>query len=577
MTPTSPLRLLLWLKWTLIWRGYRRNRLKVVSTVLSVVFLVPLSIGIAYGVYVLAGLHPWTAPLVARDALAVIYLIWALTPLLGFQLNDSFDLTKLFVYPLSYRQIFFGSVLGSLLDMPVLLTLPTFGVLLALFSHSAGAWIVNALLLVLFLFHTLALGQAITLTLIGFLRSRRFRDITVVLLPLLSVSYYLGQRIFFSRLATDSFEGVLDGPIWRLLGWLPPGWAARGLAGAQERDWSEALLQIGLLAFVAMGALWVAATSLKSLYLGDRGPLVAQPGKAAPTTGQTVKGGLSQPLSAAPHGRSSPLNAAFFRLLPPDIAAVLNKEIIYLGREPQYKAMAINGIYTLVVLVMATLFPSISHSNPGQTVFLLGDWFLFGLSGTLLLALLPLLFNVWGGEGAAITVLFSFPTRRRALLLGKNIAHGGVLLLLNFTGLTLAAALTHRWNVLPLTLIWTLLAAPVLLAAGNLVSIRFPHRMLVRGQRWSRGGIASAGGAGSGCAYTFLYILAYGAAFLALLPALAGVIVPHFLSWSPWVYVVSLPVALVYSIGLYLILLGQAETWLMAREPEIAQRIVPID
>ena len=140
---------------------------------------------------------------------------------------------------------------------------------------------------------------------------------------------------------------------------------------------------------------------------------------------------------------------------------------------------------------------------------MLGDWLLFAFSGTLLLALLPLLFNLWGGEGAAITVLFSFPTRRRALLLGKNIAHAAVLLALNVAGLTLVAALTGRWRLWPLALVWTSLAAPVLLAAGNLVSIRFPHRMLVRGQRWARGGVASAGGEGAGCAFAFLYLLAY--------------------------------------------------------------------
>jgi hypothetical protein len=582
MNPTSPLRLLLWLKWTLIWRGYRRNKLKALSTILSVLILVPLSIVIAYGVHFLVSLHPWSAPLVARDALAIIYLIWVLTPLLGIQFNDSFDLTKLFVYPLSYRQIFFGSVLGSLIDLPVLLTLPTFCVLLTAFSTSPGAWVVNILLLVLFLFHTLALGQAITLTLIGFLRSRRFRDITVVLLPLISIVYYVGQRVFFSHfVANSSLEGVLDGPIWRALGWLPPGWAAHGLSGARNGDWLTALLQIGLLALAALGALWVAATSLRNLYLGDRGPLTARAGQPLSekrlTQGLAPTPDVSLRVGMLPRGRPIPLTNVLTQFAPPDVAAVADKEFLYLWREPQYKVMALNAVYSLVVLVMAILFPSLSRSNPGQTIFLLGDWFLFGLSGTLLMVTIPLLFNIWAGEGAAITVLFSFPTRRRALLLGKNLAHASVLLVLNFLGLTLAAGLTHHWGGLPLVLVWTLAAAPVLLAAGNLVSIRFPHRMLVRGQRWTRGGIAAAGGDGSGCAYAFLYMIAYLTTFLALLPALAAVILPRLLGWSPLVYALSLPLALAYAVILYVILLGQAETWLMAREPEIAQRIVPAD
>lgn len=564
MQATSPIRLLLWLKWTLIWRGYRRNRMKVVSTILSVVFLVPASIGLAYFINFLIRLHTWTAPFVARDALAIIYLIWVLTPLLGFQLNDSFDLTKLFTYPISYRQIFFGSVVGSMLDLPVLLTLPTFATLLAFFSQGFSAWPINLIILLLFLLHTLALGQAITLTLIGFLRSRRFRDISVVVLPLVGMSYYIGQRVFFSRLERGSFEDLLDSAGWRVMNWLPPGWAAQGLARARNSDWATALLEMGLLAAVTLAALWVAATSLRTLYLGDRGPLVA---KAA---------GAAHPLARAEGpARQYTALARFGRFIPAEVAAIKNKEFIYLTREPQYKAMAINVLYTLVAIAVPILLPIASRTSPGETITLLGDWVLFALSGTLLLALIPLLFNIFGGEGAAITVLFSFPTRRRSILLGKNLAHVTVLVIINFAGLALAAALTGHWGAFPLALIWTLLAAPVLLAAGNLVSIRFPHRMLVRGQRWSRGGVAHASSEGGGCAYGLLYLLAYGGAFAALLPALAAVLVPRIFGLSPLWYALSLPIAFAYAITLYVILLGQSERWLLAREPEIAERILP--
>ena len=136
------------------------------------------------------------------------------------------------------------------------------------------------------------------------------------------------------------------------------------------------------------------------------------------------------------------------------------------------------------------------------------------------------------------------------------------------------AALTGHWKSLPAAGAWVILAAPLLLAAGNLVSIRFPHRMLVRGQRWQRGGLAAAGD-GSGCAYAFLYALAYGATFIALLPVLAAVVLPGRWGIPTFWYALSLPLAAAYSFGLYVILLKQAESWLLAREPEIMQKIVP--
>ena len=256
MTATSSLRLMLWLKWTLTWRGYRRNRMKVVGAVLSLVVFLPLSFGAAFGLHWVAREIPALAPALTRAALAAVYLVWAVTPLLGFQLNESYDLTKLFTYPVTPRRIFLGSVLGSLLDLPVLLTLPTFVVLWKLFSPSPLAGLANALILLLFLLHTLALGQAITLALIGFLRSRRFRDITIILFPLFGMAYYVAQRVFFYQAGPDTFARLLHSPIWRVAYWLPPGYAASGLGAASGGEWGAVLLRLGALALACALTFW---------------------------------------------------------------------------------------------------------------------------------------------------------------------------------------------------------------------------------------------------------------------------------------------------------------------------------
>src|SRR3712207_8128020 len=48
-----------------------------------------------------------------RGVLLAIYLFWILAPLLGYALSDTYDVTRLFVYPLTTRQIFVGAILGS--------------------------------------------------------------------------------------------------------------------------------------------------------------------------------------------------------------------------------------------------------------------------------------------------------------------------------------------------------------------------------------------------------------------------------------------------------------------------------
>ena len=554
---TSPLRLLLWLKWTLTWRGYRRSRAQVVSAILLLLIFLPLSGFTAYGIWLLLTTDSFQARQVARAALAAVYLIWVVTPLLGFPLNESYDLTRLFVYPVSATRLFVGSLLGGLLDRAVLLVVPLLGVLLVRFSPTPAVFCLSVALLLLFLLHTLALGQALMLLLIGFLRSRRFRDATIVLFPLLGMGYYLGQRLLFQQMERGrlTLGSLLDAPGWRVMDWLPPGFAAAGLDAVSRGNYAGAGAALFGLAAAGALAVWVAVTALRTLYMGDTGPL--QPHHAASPAARTL------PAQAEPN--------QLLRRLPGEIAAVAAKEWTYFRREPQYKAMAVQTVYTLVLLSVSIVLPSLGRGWEGLKN---GDGLLLGVSGVLLLSLLPLLFNIWAGEGAAITVLFSLPTPRRSLLLGKNLAHGTLLLGVCAVGLTAAAALSGDWASLPTAGVWVVLAAPLLLAAGNLVSVRFPHRMLVRGQRWQRGGTASAGD-GSGCAYAFLYALAYAAAFLALLPVLAAVLLPGRLGIPGFWHVLSLPLASVYSVGLYLILLRQAEVWLLAREPEIVQKIVP--
>ena len=557
--PTPPLRLLLWLKIALTWRSFRSSKTKVWNLAALLLGFVPISVLAAFGLwYLFTDATDAVAALITRDGLALLFLMWVLAPLIGFQLNESYDLTKLFAYPVSYRLIFLGSFLGNLLDTTVLLTLPPLAVVVVQFSSGPGTAAAAALVALLFMLATIALSQAVTLALVGFLRSRRFRDITIVLFPLIGMAYYVGQQTLLRRVFREAPEKLIRAPVWDVASWLPPGYAANALSAIGSGHWLAAALWIAaLLAWIA-AIVVIAATVLKKLYMGDAGRVPAVRVQQRPR---------SETRASSPAG--------VLAWLPQDVGAVAGKELTYLVRDPQYKALGVQLLYSMLALAVPLLLPSYRIGRqPLWTSF--GNIALLGVDSALLLAVAPLVFNIFGGEGAAITVLFSLPTSRRSILIGKNISHFFVVTALGTIGLTVVCAFTHLWGGFPIALLTVILAAPVLLAAGNLISVRLPHRMLVRGQRWQRGG-ASTGDANAGCLYGLAYVAAYLVTVVTLIPVGVAAVLPELINAQSWLYLITLPLAALYSIALYVLLLGTAEAWLRDREPEIAARVIPPD
>src|SRR5439155_8115537 len=130
------------------------------------------------------------------------------------------------------RQIFTGAILGSLIDFPVLLLLPTLVAILIGFGRSAATLPLVLPAVGLFLFHTLSLSQAIIMASAGFLRSRRFRDIVMVLIAILWIGYYALTQMLARQLIRVDWISFLRSRTWEALNFLPPGLAARSIAAA---------------------------------------------------------------------------------------------------------------------------------------------------------------------------------------------------------------------------------------------------------------------------------------------------------------------------------------------------------
>jgi hypothetical protein len=116
-------------------------------------------------------------------------------------------------------------------------------------------------------------------------------------------------------------------------------------------------------------------------------------------------------------------------------------------------------------------------------------------------------------------------------------------------------------------LAWTALASVVFVACGNIVSVYFPVRVVMRGwvlRRSSSVGFAQL-------AAHLVVVLVVG---LLALPVLAAVVMPIYWLGALWL-LVTIPVSLGYVCCLYFVSLLVAESALLAREPEVLAALKP--
>ena len=557
---SSYLRLLFWLKLKLVWRAYTRHLSAVIGAILAIIFLAPVAVGAAVGCWF--GFHLLAPPMaehLLRGVLLGAYLFWLVFPLIGFALTEDYDIAKLLVYPLSPRMIYAGAILGSVIDVGVLLLMPTILVVLLSFSTSGPAFLVVAATTTLFVFHTVGLSQAINLATAGILRSRRGRDILAVGIPLLMAVFYLVSQLLPQHLASGArWSRLLESRTWDLISYLPPGLAARAIGSAERGEFLPALGFALALAALCGLTLCLAGWLVQLVYTGEAGSPAARKRapreRAVPIPEPT---GPSQQAAAAPRSWSA--------LLPSAIAAVADKEVKYLFRDPFFKATLSQTVYMLVVVGVMMVH---SGRMAEEGIRWAGQgWLLWGATGMLLMAQSQLALNAFGPDGAAVATLLLFPCPRRHILIGKNLALFAALSVVNAVFVLAVCALARELRLLPHVLAWTGLASVVFVACGNIVSVYFPVRVVMRGWVLRR---SSSVGFSQLAAY-LVVVLVVG---LLVLPVLAAVVLPIYWLGPVWL-LLTIPVSVGYVCCLYFVSLLVAESALLAREPEVVAALKP--
>lgn len=481
-----------------------------------------------WGARWLAGARPELALPLASAAATAVGLFWALSPLMaGVGFVEVHDLSRLTHFPVPARVLVAASLLANLLQPLVLAELP---IVLALSLALAGGWLRLPLTLfgVLVSFATVLAGaQLVGLALHGLSRNRRLWD------ALLFVGLGFGFVVSLLPFLLLAGGGRLVGTLVRLLArgdlfaLSPFGFGLRAAVHGGRGDLGPFALNAlaGLVSLAALLAL--SAALIRRIYTGE--------------------------LALAP-ARSRAAGPARMPL-PGRLGALVEKDLRLAWREPALKAVMLFGLVS--PLLFLYFIAQFSRGASPASVLLLATFVGLGSFGT----------NAFGLERRGLALLLSFPIERWKVLVAKN-ALGLIFRLPGLLTLVMAGVVMAPPAYLPAAL--TIALATLAIAAGfdNLMSIWFPVPVPAPGRNPYG---ASSGGRGLGAALLSMLMLSLALLCSAPLAFLAWV--PLLLD-APWLWLVTLPLALLGAAGVYALLVDGAAGQLERREPELLARVL---
>ncbi len=549
---SDKLRWLFWLRWKLFLRGFARDRVRIITTIVMIVFGIPLYGGLAVVTFLGYRFldYPANAELLFL-VLTGVYLFWMALPLFEFTANEGLDVSKLMLFPLTRLELMVSLLFSTLLDIPMFGLILVFIAVVAGWAFSLPVALFALVAILIFYAQVVGMSQLVLALLMRTLQSRRFRDLSIILVALFSSSCYIVQQILFRSIGNGGniTESLAHTSFSTYLQWFPPGMAARAIQQVYLGNWGAGLLWL----VVSLGA------CILVLYLWA---VVLERGLSTPEVGGTVSSrrqrrARSGEAQALPQAQTA--NIGFWqRIGSTQTIAITVKDLTYFWRDPQLKAVLLSSLYIVIVLVIGPLFNSRNSSTAWLTLT-------YGAPLAAFFAMLTLSYNSLGLERQSLTTLFLFPVPPRRILFGKNLAVamlGAIeLVILELIG----AFLAHDWNIMWPTLIVGLAGIGIVLGCGNITSIFLPQRM----RQIQRGMLASGSSAGNaGCTRSLISMLMLLLTLVLLVPVALALLLPLFFHIQ-WVWVFSIPAALVYAAAFYLITTSLVAPHMLSRAPEI--------
>ncbi|WP_405166933.1 hypothetical protein OG203_18580 [Nocardia sp. NBC_01499] len=407
---------------------------------------------------------------------ATIFGIWTLGWLSGPVLIGSSDETiqpeHLRLLPLSNRQLASGLLAAAFAGPAPVINLIAFGGLIVLAAQLGWAATVVAVIgVVLQLVFVVLLSRVVLAWVGAAMRSRRGKDIGVLLAGLLGLAYYpITWLVSHVSVLRDLPPGVAS-----TLRWLPSGWAPAAVQAAAQGNWLLAVLALVALAALSLG-LWQAW----SVLLARR--LAAPMNSVAGSSGGGLLGRVRQ---------SGP------------VGAVLIKELRTWSRDSRRRAALLP---VLLVGILMPVFPAFQGSGTGAVPFA-------GVTAASFAMLAGA--NLYGYDGTAVWQTLVIPGAARADVRGRQLA---LMIVIGVPTLLLTLILPGalgRWSLYPIMLSLWPAAIGVGAGAAMLVSVLAPYPVPQR-----TGNPFSGSGSNPGCAKVLLQFTVLLGQLFAAIPVL---------------------------------------------------------
>lgn len=560
------IRWLFWARWRMLFRGFRRSRSSLIGSIISLVVVLFLAGWGAFGTYSAYRFLP--APANSEVLYLVVtglFLLWMFLPLMEFTGNESMDISKLSLFPLTRGELMVSLLFSSLLDIP------TVGLLL-LFIAAVAGWAVSlpvALMTVLTLLvlYVLLIGisQLVLALFSRVLQSRRFRDFSIILIAVVFSSCYLAsQLVFGGGRALDFYQNLLNGSFSPYLQWLPPGFAARTIQQAALGNWAASLASFAaLLAWSLVLLFFWQVVLQRSLTAAESGGSVRIRQSQQATTPRPARAtaGMSEAAEATRTAAGQRGTIGLWnRVLPQQVRAMAWKDLIYFWRDPQLKALLFQSVVYIAVFIVLPII----NGNSGRTARFGNSYSLYASPLVVLLFLASISLNVLGLERQGLTTTFLFPIDPKRLLWGKNLAVGAIALGELIVLVLLSAFLSQNWSLALVSLVLGLSGIGVMLGCGNFTSVFFPQYM----RTMQRGMRATGTTSQAGCLRAIMSLVMLVAAVVLIVPVGLGLYLPLIFHAEP-IWAITMPLSLAYGIAIHQIVTRKVAPRILDRAPEI--------